>query len=129
MGKYGRIQLSKKGETLLLKNKRESDNSSISYLRESINAIRSLREKYFNRSDDSELSNIFDENNSDNSPLQSDIDLDSHINMLGSESDSSTNSFSGSNAKIKKLSYKEIKSSFLSDIQTSCHNQNNLLRW
>ncbi len=61
MGKYGRIQLSKKGETLLLKNKRESDNSSISYLRESINAIRSLREKYFNRSDDSELSNIFDE--------------------------------------------------------------------
>jgi len=25
-----------------------------------------------------------------------------------------------------KLSYKEIKSSFLSDIQTSCHNQNNI---
>lgn len=55
------------------------------------------------------LSNMFDEHNSDNSPLNSDVDLDSHIQMMGSESDSSTNSFSNSKSRIKKLSYKEIE--------------------
>ena len=61
MGKYGRIQLSKKGESLVLKNQREEENSTIKYLQDGIDAIRLLREKYFNRSEDSELSNIFDE--------------------------------------------------------------------
>ena len=61
MGKYGRIKLSKKGEIIELKNNKSDKNSIIKYLGESITGLRRFRDEYFNKSDDSDLSNIFDE--------------------------------------------------------------------
>ena len=61
MGKYGRILLSAKGDTLELKNMKNDHGSTIIYLKDSVECLRLLRDKYFNKSEDSDLSNIFDE--------------------------------------------------------------------
>jgi hypothetical protein len=61
MGKYGRIKLSKKGEIIKLKNNKTDIDGTSNYLGESVDALRLLRDEYFNKSQDSDLSNIFDE--------------------------------------------------------------------
>ncbi len=60
MGKYGRITLSKKGEILTLKNKKPGVESTICYLADSIEAIRTLRDAFFSKSKDSDISSILD---------------------------------------------------------------------
>jgi|TARA_B110000046_G_C13010071_1_gene406271 hypothetical protein len=61
MGKYGRIVLSKKGEMLTLKNKKPGVDSTISYLADSIKALRNLRDAFFSKSEDSDISSILDD--------------------------------------------------------------------
>ena len=60
MGKYGRIQLSKKGESLVLKNHKEAKNSTIAYLHEGVGGLRTIKDQYFSKSEDGDLSLIFD---------------------------------------------------------------------